>query len=336
MSMKLSRIFGGIVFCIVMAACHEVVVTPCPIDPLYASLDHYNTLTEAQRDSLLSTDSLEIDMMFRILGKDFVWEKTDTAGNEKELPDIHEVLEHWVKSRVVKTFTLTVDSVFPNLAPIEDKMGLILENAANEDFKIPEYKYVAVVWNLRHPIVFADTLCYIALNHFLGSDFSGYDGLHQYERQIMSPQQLPYVITEALVANNYPYVQTETSTALSRMMYEGALTYIKLKLVPEATLAATLGYTTKQLEWLDSHYKEMWETLIGKDVLYSTSRDVTKRLVEPAPFTGILSPDSPGRAGRYLGYRLILNYMQNNAKTSLTYLLSPEFYNNPSVLVLAQ
>lgn len=325
------------------AGCRDVVLTPQPVQPFYKTIASFKDYSDVEKDSVLRADSLEIDLMLQILGKKFVWhedtlknakDKSPEFENQNKIPLVKDVMAEI--SRTIQPFIPAVDSVYSSLDGLEDNLGMILENAKDLGIYIPERKYAAVVWSLKLPLVTTDSIMFIALNHFLGEDFPGYGWVERYNLPSKTPEQLPYAITEALIGVQYPYQWEESSTALSRMMYEGAMTYIKLKLVPNATLSKTLGYTTDQLEWLDRHYKEMWETVIGKNMIYSTSRFLTERLVNPAPNTSIISPEYPGRAGRYLGYRLILNYMENNAKTPLTKLLSPEFYNNPSELVLAQ
>lgn len=321
--MKLNHIFAFLLAVFALSACREVVITPQPIEPLYKTLAEYDSFSEARRDSVIHSDSVEIDFMFRFLGK-------NPSGNMDSL------LLKWAKSPVMASYTPVVNTVFPDLNDLEDNLGLILENAKTEGLDFPKLKYVAVVWGSLKSIVTADSIMFIALNHFLGKDFPGYSDWEHYLREFKTPEQLPFALAESLVLYKYPYVRTETSTALSRMMYEGVMTYVKLKIVPNATLSNTLGYSTEQLEWLDSHYQEMWETLIGKNMIYSTSEFDAKRLVDPAPTTSVISPEYPGRVGRYLGYRLIINYVENRSDTPLTYLLSPNFYNNPSELVLAQ
>lgn len=306
---------------VALIGCREVVIIPTNIKPLYRELAEFGHMNQSQRDSVMTVFGHDIDLMMAFLGKDSVSE---------------DMLIEWSYSPTVKMFMPAVDSVFPSLDPLQNTFGLILANASSENIRIPDYEYVATVWNSRKSIVIADTTVMIALNHFLGEDFVGYSSWEKYLRPDKTPTRLPYALTEALIATNYPYHVTENSTILSRMMYEGAMIYIKLKIIPSATLSDALGYTTDELEWLDRHYKEMWETVIGKDIIYSTSSMIAKRLFDPAPNSSILSQEYPGRVGRYIGYRIVLDYMENNAKTDLPFLLSPEFYNNPAVLVLAQ
>lgn len=312
---------------LLLNSCKDVVITPQPIKPLYSTLARFSSMPLFQQDSVIKADSAYLDVMMRFLGMNFVGSDT--------LPTLHQVVDQWSKSAAVKLFTPAVDSVFPTLDPYEEMLGLILDNLKSEGFNLPDRHYAAVVWGNKRPCVVTDSIVFISLNHFLGKDFPGYSPWPEYMRRNKTPDQLPYTLTETMLNSDYPYIRTEESTALSRMMYEGAIIYTLVKTIPGATLAKAMGYSEDQLDWLDKHYKELWDKIITKDYLYSTSHQVAERLVGPAPSTSIISPEFPGRAGTYLGYRLILEYISNNTKVSLPTLLSPTFYNDPTNLVIA-
>lgn len=340
--------FAGV---FLLNSCKDVVITPQPIKPLYSTLARFSSMPLFQQDSVIKADSAYLDVMMRFLGMDFVGSDTTStqpqpvdhssqrahqpAAKPDTLPTLHQVVGQWSESATVKLFTPAVDSVFPTLDPYEEMLGLILDNLKSEGFNIPDRHYAAVVWGNKRPCVVTDSIVFISLNHFLGKDFPGYSPWPEYMRRNKTPDQLPYTLTETMLNSDYPYIRTEESTALSRMMYEGAIIYTLVKTIPGATLAKAMGYSEDQLDWLYKHYKELWDKIITKDYLYSTSHQVAERLVGPAPSTSIISPEFPGRAGTYLGYRLILEYISNNTKVSLPTLLSPKFYNDPTNLVIA-
>lgn len=298
--------------------CSNVELKPTTITPLYSIVDKYPDMSAARRDSVMKADSVVLEAMMSYLGKAPV---TDTT------------LMEFATSPATEIFTPAVDSVFPTIRPLENTLGLILANANTHGFKLPHRRYAAVVWGNYKSIVFTDSCMLIVLNHYLGANYKGYAGWPEYMRLSKTPKRLAYDIVEALVANEYPYRRADNSTVLSRIVYEGAITLAKVKLVPNGTLAEALGYTNEQLEWLYNHESELWNALVGKNLLYSTSEDVAEKLVSPAPSTPLLSPYSPGRVGRYLGYCILISYLENNSTTSLPALLKPEFYDNPSLLV---
>ncbi len=317
--MKLIKSIALIALSTLAVSCNRVDYKPQHINDLYNTLAHWDATDSLSRDSILNADSLELKAMFNVLG---VEKPTDS------------ILTAWASTAAVKIFTPAVDSVYPNLRNLEEQLGTILYNAGKENLDIPRRRYAAVVWGNMKSIVFTDSVMLIALNHYLGADYSGYR--HRwpaYARNEKTPENLPYDIAEALVATRYPYKADHNATALSRMLYEGALICAKLALVPEGNLAGALGYTDKELQWVEVNSGQLWQTMISKHLLYDTSEMTADRLVERAPSTNILSPEAPGRVGRYMGYAIICAYLEQDSKTTLLDMLNPEFYHSESVLI---
>lgn len=306
------------ILCTALTACDRVVIAPRSVEPLYKELAAYNTMPAAQRDSFVRADSMALTAMFGFLDGS---RPTDS------------VLERWSQSAPVRVFTPAVDSVFRSLKSIEANIGRIETNARTNGFVLPNRRFAAVVWGSPKSVVLTDSCVLIALNHYLGEKYAGYAGWPEYMRRQKTPEQLPYDVTEALVATEFPYRPGHDATLLSRIAYEGALIMTKVKLVPQGSLSGALGCSTEDLQWLEQHQSDIWNRLVAKELLYSTSSEVASRLVDPAPNTSLLGTDVPGRAGRFLGYYLILQYLQSNPETSLPSLLQPDFYNNPVVLI---
>lgn len=315
---KLLSVIISLAAFLLPTACSETHHAPIKIVPLYSTLDAYKGLDSVARDSVLTADSATLKAFMQVIGVDTINDSTLLA---------------WSRGRVVEAFTPEVLHIYPDVKPLENMLSLILYNAETQKLQLPEMNYAAVVWSLRKSIVFNDSTMLIALNHYLGSDFDGYQGWPEYLRMGKTPERLPYDIAEALVAHRYPYQKTDSSTVLSRIIYEGALTLAKIRLVPEGSLQNALGYDDPQLQWLKDHQSELWQAMVSKKLVYSTSDDTMHKLVDPAPATTLLSPYSPGRVGRYLGYCILVSYLQSNAVDGLPYLLSPEFYNNPRLLI---
>lgn len=304
------------------SSCTNHDVEPCPIVPIYNyvyNVEHYNA---SKLDSIIHTDSAAFKAYFDIVSPGVV----DSAH-----------LASWSASTPVRIFTPAVDSVYPDISILEHKLGGILKNASSQGLKFPSRKYAAVVWGNLKSIIFADDVMLIALNHYLGEDYKGYQNRlwPAYMRSEKTPVNLPYDITEALVATEFPFTDSDGTTALSRMIYEGALIETKMRLVPDADLAIALGYNDTQLDWFKHNSKELWQMAISKKLLYDTSKETAARLVDKSPSTSILSPYVPGRAGRYIGYMIVRSYIKRHPDTPLQYLLSSDFYNNDKTLPAA-
>jgi len=315
-SMALSALVAA-----VSLSCTKVESVFEPVVPLYKTLEGYSGMSPAQRDSILAADSLPLSVMFGYLG---ISEHPDDA-----------ILEKWSESAAVKVFTPVVDSVFENINELQVGIGQIIDGAVRDSLDLPKRHYAAVVWGNPRSIVLADSCMLIALNHYLGADFAGYSHLPEYMKAAKTPAQLPYDICEALIASRYPFEGTFETTVLSRMLYEGAIIVAKLSLLPKGDVARAMGYTDSELKWLTDHRVEIWQQLVARNLLYSTSSSDADHLVSPAPYTSILGSDVPPRAGRYIGYTIVRSYMRNNDHVCLPFLLSPSFYNNPSALIEA-
>lgn len=236
-------------------------------------------------------------------------------------------------SKAVKVFTHDVDSVYGDVSDIEEVMSKILSNAKDLLPAIPHRRYFAIVSPYNTSIFADDSTMLIALNHYLGADYPGYAGFDNYLRQNKTREKLPYDIAEALVALAYPYQPDENETLLNRMLYEGALLEAIMRLVPEAQESLAMGYTTEQLEWLRVNSKQAWQAVVGRQLLYSTSSSDIDRMVNPAPKTMLLHQESPGRAGRFIGYCITQSYLSHHKDATLEHLLSPDYYNSRSTLV---
>lgn len=240
----------------------------------------------------------------------------------------------WSHSLPVRVFTPAVDSIYGrDGAPLDSYVGYALAAARLEGIELPPREYAAVVYGRREAIGFSDSVMFIAMNHYIDPDYQGYQGFPVYERVVKTPAQLPYDIAEALVGTQMPYQEpADGGTALSHMLYEGALAYARTALVMNSVESEALGYSDSQYEWLLEHEADLWREVIARNLLYDTDAATWRRLVSPAPTTSVLSIYSPGRAGRFLGYRMVMRYLEKHPEANLASLLSPGFYNAPDAL----
>lgn len=236
----------------------------------------------------------------------------------------------------VKIFTPDIRKRIPSLDSIESVLAREKQSMTR---LFPEVKFptmYAIVSSYNQSIFNVDSIMLVGLNHYLGSDYEGYGYFEPYQRSTKTMRHLPYDIAESILADNFPYRPGEGETVLNRMLYEGALLEAVMQLVPEASLSEALGYTPRQLQWAEANEKNAWEAIISRKILYSTDPLAIDRMVIPSPATTLLHPDSPGRMGRYIGYRIVQSYLSHTADSSLSHLLSPSFYNSSRSLINAK
>jgi hypothetical protein len=315
---KVYYIFWTIGIAIAFVGCEKTDNSTQIINPVYRYLSDVKRTHDFVPDSLNDA----VKAMMSVMGVDSI----DS-----------QILNAWSSSSAVCVFTPPVDSVYPTLIPLEHQLGVILKNAEDEGLNLPNYSYAAVVWGKHIPIVFVDDIMLIALNHYLGSTYPGYSRWPEYQRITKSPDFLPYDLAEALVASNNVFVgDTNKATVLNLMLYNGAITEAKMRLVEDADEAHALGYTDEQMQWLNVNERELWQSLVGKNLLYDVSDFTKEKLIDPTPATSILSANAPGRVGRFLGYKIVKAYLKHNPDKKLKHLLLPEFYMSKETLINAQ
>jgi len=292
---------------------------PERVVPLYSMFRDYAESDSADRHKIFINDIVELSAFMKTI-------------SEQEITD--ELLEAWASSQPVAVFTPDVDSVFTDTLFVGKVLGNILHNADEVGLSFPDRRYATVVYGRPESMLFVDSVMLIALNHYLGFDYPGYSHWPVFMRINKTPKALPYDLAEALVATSYPYtLHGEDATLLSRMVYEGALAHAKMSLVPQSDLAEALGYTDAEMKWLSDNEHSIWRSIVQKQLLYDTSEEVVSRIISPAPEVFIVDPVSPGRVGRYIGFRIVEDYLKNNPDKTLSFILSIDFYKGNSALI---
>ena len=82
-----------------------------------------------------------------------------------------------------------------------------------------------------------------------------------------------------------------------------------------------MGYSEEQWDWVKKNEANMWNALIASKDLYTTSMMIKNQYIGDGPFTKPFTQESPGRAGTYIGWRIVENYMKHNPQISIQQLL---------------
>lgn len=232
----------------------------------------------------------------------------------------------------------------------EDSINRILgEIRAAMSDKLPGLRWkdpVGVISTYNQSVILTDSVSLIGLNHYLGEDYTAYSYFDPFQRHLKTQRHLPYDFAEALIANAFPYKPGDTPTLLERILYEGALLTAVNEVVPGDDIAESMGYDDDQWQWLNENESNIWKSLIDRDMLFSVDPTLADRMTRPAPKTMAVHPDAPGRAGRYIGYRIVQQWLRNNPNPNhstttdaaghgkiLQWLLSPGFYASDKTLL---
>lgn len=308
-----SPIFGG---------CDGKPVTTGRIVRLDSIVADFGLMTEAQRVDALEENKLAMSDYLFIMGY--------RDG------DLSAAVDSLSRSAAFRIFYPDVVTRIGSLDSVVYVLGRF-DKMLSENFPgMTPCRFYGVVSPFRQSVMTVDSMVYIALNHYLGADYEGYEGIDRYARRLKTRQRLPIDVAEAVVSINDPYEAAESATAAQRMLYDGAVMYAVDKLLGGVDTAVLMGYDDNQMAWARQNEAASWRKIVSDGLLFSTDPLDADRLCSPAPATSAISPYAPGRMGRYLGYRIVKSYVANNGDVSLPALLSPEFYNGDLTLVNAK
>jgi hypothetical protein len=151
----------------------------------------------------------------------------------------------------------------------------------------------------------------IGVDNYLGSESVFYKGLGipVYIRKNMTPENLPADAVRAWLYSEIPGPAMDDGF-LGRMIYEGKVYYITNELLSGSKEEALFHYTGDQVRWCHTQEKEMWKYLAEQKILFSTDRLTMRKFMDEAPFTRDFGNESPGKAGIWIGYRIVSSYMK--------------------------
>ena len=195
------------------------------------------------------------------------------------------------------------------------KLKTIFSKAKSlEAFKYPTIVSLINKGNFEDRVIYADSLLFVSLNFYLGSSY--YNNLPNYisERMEIShiSNDIAYKISEKFVNN------LEDRTLLSNMITHGKILYIN-KLINASEEEKIIFNTTKEkLAWAVENEFEIWSYFVEKELFYDTDLDLRSRFMSPAPYSKFnldVDKKSPGGVGRWLGFKIVNSYMNNNQIT---------------------
>ncbi|MCM1292638.1 MAG: hypothetical protein NC111_05530 [Bacteroides sp.] len=289
-----------------------------PIERFDRAVASYAASSSVARDSMLKVYAPAIDVMKRIVGIDNADSAMLIISN----------------SQVVSVFQPDIENRLPDLTLVESAIGKLrshwMELCGNEGFP---RRIFSIQTPYDQSIIISDTIAMVALNHYLGADYEGYNGFDDYRRALKTPDRIPYDLAEAMLRIKYPFADVDAPTVASQIAYEGAIVSAVQSLMDDDTAEGALGYNKDQMLWVLENESQVWKRMVSENMVYSHDGGVAQRLIMPAPYTSVISRESPGRLGRFVGYEMVRNYLNKNSGVSAIDILRDGIYNRDDFVV---
>ena len=165
----------------------------------------------------------------------------------------------------------------------------------------------------------------ISLEFYLGKDNAYYDALPDqwpnYRRRVSSKEYMASNFIKAWMMNEFPY-DPPKNDLINKMVYEGKLLYLQKALLRNTPDSIITGYTQAKLDWAIENEAKMWATMIEQQKVYSENGEDLNHFTEDGSFTPGLPKESPGKAGNWIGLRIVESFMEKNPKTTIEELMN--------------
>lgn len=231
-----------------------------------------------------------------------------------------------------------VDSVYPSLDELTADLTWSYKHYKYyfPEEEIPEvYTYVGGL-DLQYPVLFIDSAVFVALDVFLGEDSPEYAGVPEYITARFSKDYILPKLLKEIAQAKIDYNENDL-TLINSMVYWGKVLYFAEALYPELAPHRLFEYSEQQVEWAQKNEANMWEYLIREDLLFDRMSQTRNRFLDEAPFSKFyagIDRQSPGRIGRWIGWRIVHSYMESNPDISLMELL--ENTDNQAIFAASQ
>ena len=179
------------------------------------------------------------------------------------------------------------------------------------------YTYISGI-NYEEPVVVTEKEILIGIDLFYGQDYEVYNQLQipQYLSKNNKIEYLTPVVMRAFAQKKFANY-TKGETLLDNMIGLGKIEYFIEAMMPTVMDSIRFQFSSNQMIWCYSHEKSFWKHLAMKEHLFSKNYRNYKKFIQHGPFVSSVERDSPGRAGIFIGYRIIKDYMRKNPDVSL-------------------
>ena len=266
----------------------------------------------------------KIDADFEVIRFDQKFAKT-TEESLPELKDEYPFLfpeqfpdSVWVQKMndsIQQEIEKEINTVFPEFSEETDELHNLFQHVKFyfPDFQVPDVITVTSEVDYKNKTIYTGDYLFVSLDTYLGEDHKFYLGVQEFLKKNFRKDQIVSDAAAEIAKNYVP--KAESRTFLAHMLYYGKLLYLKDRFIPFKSDAEKIGYSEKELNWVEANEDQIWRYFIENELIYDTDSKLYTRFLYPAPFSKFylqLDAESPSRVGQYIGWNIIRSYMEKN------------------------
>jgi hypothetical protein len=246
-----------------------------------------------------------------------------------EDPNFEDYISSFISDNMVSEANDYVQRIFPNTDELDSELTKAFKRYKYyfPEKQIPEvYGFVS---GFNNSIIIADSILGIGFDRYLGRDNKFYPllGIHKYIQYNMYPDKIPSDAVKSWVLGEFLF-NDSIDNLVNNMIYEGMLMYLTKKLLPNQPDSIIFGFTPEQVKWCKRNESQMWGYLVEHKMLFNSDSFTIDQFIGGAPFTHGFTNDSPGKAAVWLGYRIVVRFMERNKEYTLSNLMNETDYQS--------
>lgn len=187
----------------------------------------------------------------------------------------------------------------------------------------------------QEPILYIpdQKILFIDLSAFMGEKSEYYEGIDNYIKKDMNPENVIARVSET-IAIDYVPVTPDQNKFLDKIINQGKLLTLQDAFLPKTLDQYKIGYAKSQQEWAVSNEENIWNYFVENDLLFSDDSNLNERFLNKGPFskfyTEIDQKSSP-RVGAFIGWQICRKYLAEHPEVTLQQFLqksATEIFNN--------
>ena len=120
------------------------------------------------------------------------------------------------------------------------------------------------------------------------------------------------------ILNDIVPEKTIAENLITQMIEAGKRQYVINKCLPNTPDSIRLGYTQMQIKSVEQDEAKIWEYVLHSKLTYSTNPADIRSMMQEGVYSDIFGEAIPGNVGKYIGYKIVLAWMQQKEQKSVS------------------
>lgn len=165
-------------------------------------------------------------------------------------------------------------------------------------------------------------MIFVDISAFMGEKNKNYEGLDEYHKKSMNPENLLPKLTE-IVAETFIVTNPQENKFIDKVILEGKIRTLQDAFLPKTADYLKMNYSPIQQDWAVANEGNIWNYFVENNMVFSDDPKLYERFMSVAPFskfyTEIDQKSSP-RVGSFIGWQICRAFFAQKPDTKL-----PEF-----------